>query len=722
MSSAGIAPLPNNQVEQERQRVGRLLDEVARLTETDIPPAGFFGEMLKRLLEALGAPAGAVWLRSPQGMINLTYHINIKLSGMDRDQQARSSHEALLGIVFGQGKPQLLPPNSGLGNGAEGQTPPGNPSDYVLMAVPIVHEGQTEGVIEVWQNPNRPNNTFSGFLHYIGLMAELCVRYLRHQRMTQLAGQQQLWTQLEVFARQVHGTLNPIEVAYLVANEGRRLIECDRVSVAVRYASHATTIDAISGADVVEKRSNLVVLLRKLCDTVNRWGEKLVYQGVKDDSLPPKVLKALDEYLAESSSRLLVIYPLNDERDGTEKKKPARSMMVMETFEAPAEPEQMMARAEVVARHAAPALYNAVEHKRIPMRFVWMPLAKVQEGLGGKTKAIMALVAMALTMLITVLILVPYPLKMEANGKLVPAIRRVIYSPVAGKVNEFKVMPGEPVDENLTLAEMSDLDLLTRMEKLRGEIDASGKELGGMQARDNNKMPVDDRLKLQTQIQTKLEELKTKREELKKLVERTGADTARPGVFFLRTPPFTPEHSRLIAQATHGSHKKKWTVLNGNFREEWTNREAKPSDPLIRLGANDGPWEIDLKIPQKHIGQILRAMELQREQNPGKEPVLDVDFLMRTRPTQVFKGKLYHSKIAPEAVPNKEEAAEAEPMVLAVVSIDDPTIPMSERLTPDLLLSDSEVHAKVRCGNKPMYYSLFYGVWEFLYEKVVFFF
>jgi len=86
MSSAGIAPLPNNQVEQERQRVGRLLDEVARLTETDIPPAGFFGEMLKRLLEALGAPAGAIWLRSPQGMIHLTYHINIKLSGMDRDQ------------------------------------------------------------------------------------------------------------------------------------------------------------------------------------------------------------------------------------------------------------------------------------------------------------------------------------------------------------------------------------------------------------------------------------------------------------------------------------------------------------------------------------------------------------------------------------------------------------------------------------------------------------
>jgi len=32
-------------------------------------------------------------------------------------------------------------------------------------------------------------------------------------------------------------------------------------------------------------------------------------------------------------------------------------------------------------------------------------------------------------------------------------------------------------------------------------------------------------------------------------------------------------------------------------------------------------------------------------------------------------------------------------------------------------VTDTEVHAKVRCGNRAMGYSLFYGVWEFLYEK-----
>src|SRR5207249_8162497 len=100
-------------------------------------------------------------------------------------------------------------------------------------------------------------------------------RYIRNQLMGQMAGQQQVWTQLEAFARQIHASLKPLEVSYIVANEGRRLIDCDRVSVGVRYGQRAK-VEAVSGCDVVEKRSNLIVLMRKLFDSVLAWGEKLV--------------------------------------------------------------------------------------------------------------------------------------------------------------------------------------------------------------------------------------------------------------------------------------------------------------------------------------------------------------------------------------------------------------------------------------------------------------
>ena len=309
--SAGPDPRVEAQViEQERRRLSRRLDEVARLCEANVPPATFYGEMLKRLLESLAAPAGAVWARTALGHLQLQFQINLKEVGLDRSEEARQCHEELLRQVVTQPRPLHLPPRSGVGPAEDGRPPAGNPTDFLLLVVPIINNDQVAGLIEVWQGANRPHNAIPGFLQFMNLMADLVTRYQRNQMLGQMTGQQQLFTQLESFARQVHASLNPTEVAYVVANEGRRLIDCDRV------------LD---------------------------WGEKLVFAGTKDEALPPKVLDALDAYLAESGSKLLVIQPLRDDREGDAKskeRKPPRSALVMECFEPPPDTQQLIARLE----------------------------------------------------------------------------------------------------------------------------------------------------------------------------------------------------------------------------------------------------------------------------------------------------------------------------------------------------------------------------------------
>ncbi len=47
-------------------------------------------------------------------------------------------------------------------------------------------------------------------------------------------------------------------------------------------------------------------------------------------------------------------------------------------------------------------------------------------------------------------------------------------------------------------------------------------------------------------------------------------------------------------------------------------------------------------------------------------------------------------------------------------------IPLDMQILPSLLLTNSEVSTRIRCGNAAMGYSLFYGVWEFIYDKVIF--
>ncbi len=700
------------ELEQERRRIAQRLEEVARLCETSVPPGAFYGEMLKRLLETLAAPAGAVWARTPQGHLQLQYQINLKEIGLDQNEEARVGHEELLRQAASTSRPFHVPPRSGVGAREEGKPAAGNLTDHLLLIAPIVVNQQTAGIIEVWQQPNRPPQAITGWLQFMTYMAELCSRYQRNQVMGQLTGQQQVWTQLEAFARQVHASLHTTEVSYHVANEGRRLIECDRVSVAIRYYGSKARIEAVSGADVVERRSNLIRLMQKLSEQVIKWGEKLVFNGTRDDSLPPKVLTALDAYLAESNSKLLVVQPLKDERETG--RRPPRSALVMECFEPPAEPQQLLARLDVVARHSTPALYNAVEHRRIPGRWVWQPLAKLQDGIGGKAKAISAVVVGLLSFLVAMLFLVPYELEMDSTGKLVPWARRVVYAPTTGEIKEFKVEPGQVIPEGSELAVLWSSELFTKLVEMDASIKGAREEAaaalraasgaGGQPGKDAAASPLDTE-------QAKREFEHRKSEEREKFLDHNNANRApdRAGEYYLRAPDFTPdEHMRL--------GRLEWTVLNGNFRDEWLGKTAKPSDPILKLGAKDGPWEIELRIPQKHISQVRKAFE----QNGG-EP-LDVNFLLRSEPSVKYRGKLYRDRVSPEAIPNRDEKDESEPEVIAYVTIDDPSIDPAYRLPREALTSGTEVRAKIRCGKHAMGYSLFYGVWEFLYEKVVFFF
>ena len=710
MSAAPNTQTTGPDLEQERRRIAARLEEIARLSESNVVPGAFYGEMLKRLLETLAAPAGAVWARTAQGNLQLQYQINLKEVGLDQNEEARNSHGELLRQAMSQPRPFHVPPRSSVGVPADGKPAAGNLTNHLLLIAPVIVNQQTAGLIEVWQNANRPPQAITGYLQFMTYMAELSSRYQRNQVMGHLTGQQQVWTQLEVFARQVHASLNPTEVAYQVANEGRRLIECDRVSVAVRHGSKAR-IEAVSGADVVERRSNLIRLMRKLSEAVIKWGEKLIFNGARDDSLPPKVLTALDAYLAESNSKLLVVQPLKDERESG--KRPPRSALVMECFEPPSEPQQLIARLDVVASHATPALYNAVEHRRIPGRWVWQPVAKLQEGIGGKAKAISAVVVGLASFLIAVLLLAPYELEMDCTGKLLPSVRRTIYAPTAGKIVEFKVNPQDVVQEKTELAVLESPELFKKLLEMNAAIEGARQEwrtllhnstnLSGGQSNKNQ----DKESAESASIKRELEHRKD--EERRKFLDFNNANAGKLGEYYLMAPPFTPEERGRLG-------RKEWTVLSGNFKDEWQDKTAKPSDPILKLGAKDGPWEIELRIPQKHISQVLKAYETN-----GEEP-LNVNFILRSDPARKYRGILTRVRIASEAIPNRDEKDESEPEVIAYVSIDDPRIDPGYRLSRESLVSGTEVRAKVRCGKHCMGYSLFYGVWEFLYEKVVFFF
>ncbi|MCI0681741.1 MAG: HlyD family secretion protein [Gemmataceae bacterium] len=683
------------QIEEARRQINRLAEEIAQLSEAELAPAEYYGEFLQRLMTAIAAPAGAVWIRTPQGNLQLQYQINMRQVGLDRFPNSRQMHDELLRQVAMGGQPRLQPPQSSVGQAEGNQIAPGNPTDYVILLAPIIYDKQVAGIVEIWQDPNRGADAQRGFLQFMARMASLASGYTRNHQLRQMVGQQQVWVQLETFARLVHGSLNPTEVGYHVVNEGRRLVEADRVSVALRQGFRPQVI-AISGADVVEKRSNLVQLMRALFEAVIDWGEKLVYSGAKDDALPPKVLKALDAYLAESNSKFLVVMPLPDERE-TAKKKKARSAIMMESFETSQDLDQKAARLEVVGRHATSALYNAAEYRRIPMRFIWFPLAKIQDGLGGKAQAIVTIIFAALVVLILAMIFMPYPLRMDALGTFQPVKRATLYPPVPGTVKAIApwLTAGKRITEDHELMQLFDLELRKQINDLRQEINHADNLI--------NTLSKSQDLQDKFEVAKQRINLRAKNEELIELARRTNANLADPGAFYLKSPI-------------------SGVILTADFKEV-LGSPVKPNQPLLRVGQVDpnnprlADWEVELKIPQKHIGQVLRAF---KTRNPDEE--LDVDLLLKTRPTAVFKGKLRRDKIALQAQNERDAHDEPEPVVFAWVRVHGDDIPPGYRIPLEELVTSTEVTTRVRCGDRAMGYSLFYGVWEFIYEKIVFFF
>jgi hypothetical protein len=295
---------------------------------------------------------------------------------------------------------------------------------------------------------------------------------------------------------------------------------------------------------------------------------------------------------------------------------------------------------------------------------------------------------------------------MDANGQLLPTPRNWVYATYPGRIIEFGpgITPNAMVAKGQEVIKMQSLELASKLHEIQTEIDAANAEYNAL-TRDTEKQPGRDDMR---SAERDREAARVKRDakikELNLLRDRTNAILQSPGEFWLRSP-------------------LQGKILSSDFQEVLLNRSVKEDEQLLRVGyISPGKpdlkdWEIELKIPQKHVGQVLAAF---KTKDPGE--LLDVDLLLETRPTATYKGKLARAKIASQANPDKNAHDETEPVVLAWVRVSGEDIPADAHVPTELLLAGTEVHARVRCGNHAMGYSLFYGVWEFVYEKIVFFF
>jgi len=146
-------------------------------------------------------------------------------------------------------------------------------------------------------------------------------------------------------------------------------------------------------------------------------------------------------------------------------------------------------------------------------------------------------------------------------------------------------------------------------------------------------------------------------------------------------------------------------VLTFDAKEKLLGKTVKPGDPLLRLGWTKGPWEVELFIPEREAGRVREALF-----RPGAEE-LNVDLLLTSEPTRIYRGKLGGSLWA-----GRPACTMTRSSFSAHVTITDPSLLAQMENMP----VGVEVRARVYCGEAPAGHVWFNEIWTFLYEKFVF--
>ena len=575
-----------------------------------------------------------------------------------------------------------------------------NPTGCLLLFAPIGSEAGQSVVVELVL-PGSASLAAPRLLRLLAQMAELANRYLRRRRMAELQQEAAFWRQVERFVHQVHARLDPAWTAYTFVNEGRRLLGCDRLSLLVADGNRCRVL-AISGSSEFDPRSPALRLLGRLTGAVLAAKEPLVYSG-PTDGLAPQVQTFLERYVDQTHTKALVIWPLwptdehSAEPNSAQPKEDADGLdwagsaaeggtvsangrpigaLVLEQFEAAEIPAPMRRRLEVVARHGQSALHHSLQYDGIFLRPVWEALGRNAWVVWARSWPRLAWVGLAGAVLLAVFLFTPSRLEVEATGTLAPVAQQDVFASMDGRVEKVLVDHGDRVQgpdaesgrPGTLLCILRNYELEEELARLSGERATLQERLAALSRAllERQLSPVEsDRLSAeQASVRQRLQSLDVQLAVCRQKQEQLHI--------------YSPIAGQVIT----------WDVAGLLLR-----RPVQRGDRLLRIAQTDGPWHVELWVPEDRIGHVLRAKQ------QAEEP-LPVRFILAADPTRSHEGRLVEIDTSAQQRPGEGRT------ILAKVQIE------ASQVQP--LLPGSQVRARIDCGRCSLGYRWFHDLWAWL--------
>jgi multidrug efflux pump subunit AcrA (membrane-fusion protein) len=318
-----------------------------------------------------------------------------------------------------------------------------------------------------------------------------------------------------------------------------------------------------------------------------------------------------------------------------------------------------------ICEHAALALRNASELEAIPLagllrkagRFLSVGrMVKI-----GAALAVVAAVAIAL-------FCVPADLRIEARGELQPRQMADVFALADGVVGDLHAEHGQHVRANQVLAELRRPQLDLEFKQVWGELQTARRRLASAEAEILQlRNETDEQQRRHSQLVAQQEELQ---EVIRNLEEQHAILKNKQAELQVRSP-------------------MEGDVLTWDVQQLLQDRPVDRGQALLTVGNLDGPWKLELRIPDREIAHVLAA-----QRDSGH--LLDVTYRMVTRPGVTLQGTIERIGL------RSETAGSDEAYVLATVDVQRETIPE--------LIPGANVKALINCGRRSVGYVWFHDL------------
>lgn len=640
------------------QEIDGLLNDLAKLAKSECLASDFHAECLQRVVAGLGAQGGTIWMRIASGSMRVDAQIVPQaLDSTPTDWMAR--HAQLAAGVLARGSGQVLPPGSNATSGGK------NTTAFLLLLSPWTIGAEAAGVLEIFQPPGASPSAQRGYLEFLQAVGELMADFHRQRQLRNYRRWSTDLKRLQEFSEQVHRSLDLKETAFTIANEVRHLTACDRVSVLVRQATGCRLL-AVSGVSTIHRRANAARQLERLADRVCTSEQPLWYPDGCGERLP-EVEQALQAHLDESHAKVIAVLPLrphSDDAQTTESE--SVGVLVVERFQGALD-EPLRWQLTAVRGHCGLALQRARELARIPLLGLFRALARRHWFTRGRRQGVLLALAALLTVGVA-LAVIPADFRVEARGELQPVNVRDVFAPADGVVGELRVRHRQQVaaDEVLAVLRRAELDL--QFNQVLGELQTARKRFTAVE----------------TERMQNLRETAEQR-------QRYGRLTAEQEELRQQIAGIEAQHAILQQQQAELQVRSPMAgeVLTWNPQPLLEARPLARGQILLTIGDLAGPWQLELRIPDRRVSHILAA----RGQSSDELPVA---FLLASDPARKHHGAL-------DRVGLRTEISERDgAFVLATVALDRDQIPHP--------MPGANVIAKIDCGRRALGYVWFHDL------------